>query len=108
MASLAATYHNQGRYDAAETLKKRVLDLRREVVGEKHPDTISSMAELATTYHNQGRYDAAETLKKRALDLRREVVGEKHPDTISSMADLAATKQSGPFGLLLSFVGIPC
>ncbi|KAI6777615.1 Nephrocystin-3, partial [Emericellopsis cladophorae] len=73
---------------------KRALRLRQQVVGEKHPDTIRSMAELAATYHAQGRYDEAEGICWEVLDLRREVVGEKHPDTIRSMADLATTYHS--------------
>jgi tetratricopeptide (TPR) repeat protein len=65
--------------------------LRWGVVGEKHPDTIWSMADLAATYHAQGRYSEAEPIFQEALDLRREVLGEKHPDTIASMAALSAT-----------------
>jgi tetratricopeptide (TPR) repeat protein len=91
MASLAATYHAQGRDDEAEKIMVEVLGLRREVLGEKHPDTIWSMAGLAATYHEQGRYDEAEKIKVEVLGLRREVLGEKHPDTIESMAELAAT-----------------
>jgi tetratricopeptide (TPR) repeat protein len=60
------------------------------VVGEKYPDTISSIAELAAIYYTQGRYNKAEILKKQALDLRQEVVRENHPDIISSIAELAA------------------
>ncbi|CAI6028482.1 unnamed protein product, partial [Clonostachys chloroleuca] len=80
-----------GRWREKETVDKRVWDLRREVLGERHPDTISSMASLATTYHEQGRYNEAEQLKDQALNLRREILGEKHPETISSMASLATT-----------------
>jgi hypothetical protein len=40
-----------------------VLGLRREVLGEKHPDTIGSMAHLAVTYHAQGRFAEAEKIK---------------------------------------------
>ncbi|KAF4473625.1 Nephrocystin-3 [Colletotrichum fructicola Nara gc5] len=94
MASLATTYHSQGRYDEAEKISVEVLELRRDVLGEKHPDTIWSMASLATTYHNQGRYDEAEKIKVEVLELRRDVLGEKHPDTIWSMASLAATYHS--------------
>ncbi|KAH7490511.1 hypothetical protein FOMA001_g2273 [Fusarium oxysporum f. sp. matthiolae] len=83
--------YDRGRWREKEPVDGRILDLRREVLGEKHPDTIWSMADLAVTYHAQGRYDEAERLKDEALELRREVVGEKHPDTIKSMADLAAT-----------------
>jgi hypothetical protein len=91
MASLAATYHAQERYDEAEKIKVEVLALRRDVLGEKHPDTIESMAELAVTYHAQERYDEAEKIKVEVLALRRNVLGEKHPDTIRSMAELATT-----------------
>ncbi|KAH7000710.1 P-loop containing nucleoside triphosphate hydrolase protein [Ilyonectria destructans] len=59
-----------GRYDEAEEISVKVLDLQREVVGEKHPDTIRSMASLAATYYMQGRYGEAETLKDRTLDLQ--------------------------------------
>jgi hypothetical protein len=53
----------QGRYDEAEKIKVEVLGLRREVLGEKHPDTIGSMAHLAVTYHAQGRFAEAEKIK---------------------------------------------
>ncbi|EEU38559.1 uncharacterized protein NECHADRAFT_55157 [Fusarium vanettenii 77-13-4] len=49
MAELAATYHEQGRYDEAEGLHQTALDLRRHVLGENHPDTRQSMAYLAST-----------------------------------------------------------
>ena len=88
------TYHNQGRYDEAEELEVKVLALRREVLGEKHPDTVWSMADLATTYHAQGRYDEDEELSVKVLALRRELLGEKHPDTAQGMHDLAITWKS--------------
>ncbi|PCD20299.1 hypothetical protein AU210_016167 [Fusarium oxysporum f. sp. radicis-cucumerinum] len=83
--------HERGRWREKEPVDSRAWGLRREVLGEKHPDTISSMADLAATYHAQGRYDEAEGIYQEVLDLQREVLGEKHPDTISSMADLAMT-----------------
>ncbi|KAK7214874.1 hypothetical protein V2G26_002877 [Clonostachys chloroleuca] len=66
MAELASIYHAQGRYDKDEEISVHVLDLRREVLGEKHPDTISNIADLAVTYHAQGRYDEAEPLENQA------------------------------------------
>lgn len=53
MAELAATYHAKGRYGEAEEIKVQVLELQREVLGKKHPNTIWSMALLAETYHAQ-------------------------------------------------------
>src|SRR5882757_1154023 len=63
-----------------------VLELRRDVLGERHPDTIRSMASLAATYHQQGRSGEAEEIKVKVLELRRDVLGDRHPDTIESMA----------------------
>ncbi|KAF5258408.1 hypothetical protein FOXYS1_11026 [Fusarium oxysporum] len=83
--------YDRGRWREREPVDNRAWDLRREVLGEKHPDTIRSMASLAATYHAQGRYDEDEEISVKVLELRRRVLGEKHPDTIESMADLAAT-----------------
>ncbi|SCO87701.1 uncharacterized protein FRV6_11828 [Fusarium oxysporum] len=113
MADLAATYHaqgrhdedeeiavkvldlrRQGRHDEDEEISVKVLDLRRQVLGEKHPDTIGSLADLATTYHAQGRYDEALQLHHIALDLRRHVLGENHPDTMQSVAYLASIREA--------------
>ncbi len=33
----------------AETISVKVLALRRGILGDKHPDTVRSMAELAAT-----------------------------------------------------------
>ncbi|EXL39770.1 hypothetical protein FOCG_17622 [Fusarium oxysporum f. sp. radicis-lycopersici 26381] len=83
--------YDRGRWREKEPVDSRAWGLRRAVLGEKHPETISSMADFAATYHEQGRYDEAEKLKNEALELRREILGEKHPDTIRIMASLAAT-----------------
>ncbi|ENH75855.1 Nephrocystin-3 [Fusarium oxysporum f. sp. cubense race 1] len=87
----SAFLYERGRWREKEPVDRRTWDLRRNVLGEKHPDTISSMASLAATYHAQGRYDEAERIDQEVLNLRREVLGESHPDTIGSMASLAAT-----------------
>lgn len=80
----------RGRCDENELVDIRAWCLRQEMLGEKHPDTIRSMASLAAVYHDQDRYTEAERLGIQALDLQREVLGERHPDTIRSMVSLAA------------------
>ena len=59
------------------------------MLGERHPDTITSLNNLASVYDNQGRYAEAEPLFAQALALAREVLGERHPYTISSLNNLA-------------------
>ncbi|KAH7261567.1 P-loop containing nucleoside triphosphate hydrolase protein [Fusarium tricinctum] len=83
--------YDRGRWKEKEPVDNRAWHLRREVLGEKHPDTIIGMASLGTTYHAQGQYDKAEETAIKVLSLQREVLGEKHPDTIGSIADLATT-----------------
>lgn len=50
----------------------KVLELRKEVLGERHPDTIESMVSLVSTYHQQGRSGEAEEINIKVLELRKE------------------------------------
>jgi tetratricopeptide (TPR) repeat protein len=86
-------YLYQGRSDEAEKLEVEVLELSKNVLREKHPDTILAMANLAATWWQQGRSDKAEKLQVEVLELRKKVLGEKHPDTVTAMANLAVTWQ---------------
>jgi hypothetical protein len=86
--------YERGQWREKEPVGSRAWSLRREVLGEKHPYTISCMASLATTYHTQGRYNKAGKLHDEALGLRREVLEEKHPDTIQSMEYLISTQEA--------------
>jgi hypothetical protein len=38
MVELATTYHSQGSYKEAKKIKVEALGLRRDVLGEKHPE----------------------------------------------------------------------
>ena len=89
MHDLALLYQNQGRYDEAEPLYVKSLELRRRMLSEEHPDTLQSMHNLAMVYENQGHYDEAESLYVKTLELRRRALGEEHPDTLQSMNNLA-------------------
>jgi hypothetical protein len=60
------------------------------VLGEEHPETLSSMNNLAGLYQDQGKYDLAEPLFVKTLEAKRRVLGEEHPNTIRSMDDLAS------------------
>ena len=52
MASVAATYHTQGKCGEAEKLYVDVLALRCDVLGDKYPDTLRSIADLTATCHD--------------------------------------------------------
>jgi hypothetical protein len=48
-------YRDQGRWKEAESLEMQVVEARKRVQGEEHPDTLTSVNNLALTYSNEGR-----------------------------------------------------
>jgi CHAT domain-containing protein/Tfp pilus assembly protein PilF len=87
--NLAELYRTQGRYEEAQPLYQQSLTIRREQLGERHPDVANSLNNLALLYYAQGRYGDAEPLHLQALDIRREQLGERHPDVATSLNNLA-------------------
>jgi tetratricopeptide (TPR) repeat protein len=87
----AMTLRSDGRYNEAEELFVQVMETRKGVLGDEHPDTLASMENLASTYRNQGRWKAAEGLSVQVLETRKRVLGDEHPDTLTSIAHLALT-----------------
>ncbi|KAM3086776.1 hypothetical protein ACMFMG_000899 [Clarireedia jacksonii] len=84
-------YWQQGDSEKAEQLQIEVLELQKEILGPKHPDTIGVMANLALTWWQQGHFEKAKQLQIEVLELRKEILGPKHPDTITTIANLALT-----------------
>ncbi|KAH7492902.1 Tetratricopeptide repeat-domain-containing protein [Fusarium oxysporum f. sp. albedinis] len=78
-------------HKAAEKLAKKAVKTGANVLGEEHPDTLTSMANLASTFWNQGRWNKAEELFMRVIETSLRVLGDEHPSTLTSMANLAIT-----------------
>ena len=47
----------------AEALGVVVMEKRKHLLGEEHPDTLTTMGNLASTYRNQGKLKEAEALE---------------------------------------------
>jgi hypothetical protein len=80
MASLAATYRKQGRWQEAEELFVKVIETRSRVLGEEHPNTLNAMANLAYTKRDLGQSDLAIDLMTRSATISSKVLGYEHPD----------------------------
>jgi hypothetical protein len=60
------------------------------VLGDDHPDTLTSRNNLASAYASAGRVAEATTLYEQVLTDRQRVLGDDHPDTLSTLAWLQA------------------
>lgn len=92
-----------GRYKQALALAHRVVNIRRQLLGEKHPTTISGMNNLAMLLDSQGEPKKALALLKKVLKLHEEVYGKQHPhyaETLNNLASLYSA--NGDFGTALS------
>jgi tetratricopeptide (TPR) repeat protein len=78
-----------GQYQKAEELCLNSLELRKKILGVKHPDYASSLNRLALIYKETWQYEKAEPLFEEALEIRKKVLGEDHPDFASSLYNLA-------------------
>ncbi|KAJ9636760.1 hypothetical protein H2199_007754 [Coniosporium tulheliwenetii] len=87
----SSTYIEQGRWTKAEELGLQVVETTKRVLGDEHPDTLSSIANLASTYMEQGRRKEAEELRLQVVETTKRVLGDEHPDTLISIANLAST-----------------
>ncbi|WZH42130.1 uncharacterized protein QYS62_003120 [Fusarium acuminatum] len=88
---VAGYFFYEGRWKEAEELQVDVVEIRRRVLGEEHPDTLKGMNNLASTYWNQGRWKEAEELGVDVMEIMKRVLGEEHPDTLKGMNNLAST-----------------
>ena len=73
----------------ATPLAIQALKTYRELLGDNHPKTHTTIIDLGRLYLYQKEYVKSEPLLLEALKLNRETEGNKHPDTAGSLVDLA-------------------
>jgi hypothetical protein len=88
MGNLASTYRRQRRWEEAQSLEVKVLEMKKKMLGPDHPHTLTSMGNLASTYRRQRRWEEAQSLEVKVLEMRKTVLGPDHPDTLSSLSVL--------------------
>jgi tetratricopeptide (TPR) repeat protein len=88
-----AQLYQQGKFADAVPLVRTALAVRKEVLGERHPDYAGSLNYLAVLYHHMGEYEKARPLYEQAVKLIKEVLGERHPHYANSLSGLALLYQ---------------
>ena len=94
--AIGRIYRNLGRYDQAQEVWGRALELRRKTLGPTHPEVAANLTELGILHHRFARYDLAEPLLREALAMWQQQVGQPGADlatTLSSLADLHLIKR---------------
>ena len=68
---------------------EKVYTLRCKILGEEHPDTLTTLNNLATTYYQLGDLEKAAEMFEKVYSLFCKILGEEHPDTLSVQNNLA-------------------
>jgi serine/threonine protein kinase/tetratricopeptide (TPR) repeat protein len=66
---------------------------RQTLLGNDHPDTVTTMSNLGSSYKTTGQLDLAVPLIDETLALQKARLGRNHPDTLVSMGILASAYQ---------------
>jgi tetratricopeptide (TPR) repeat protein len=81
-----------GDYRSALELGKQALNMRRKLLGDKHPDVAFSLCNLASSHAGLDNHSLALELGQQALEMQRELLGDKHDDVARSLANLSSVR----------------
>ena len=70
------------------------VDHLGKILGDDHPQTLTSRGNLAGAYYSAGRLDEAIPLHEEVLADRVRVLGDDHPHTLTSRGNLAGAYES--------------
>ncbi|WP_251061063.1 tetratricopeptide repeat protein [Streptomyces sp. ISL-100] len=91
---LAVAYESAGDLERAVPLYETTLARREHVLGETHPDTLTSRSNLAGAYESAGDLERAVPLYETTLAQRERVLGDTHPHTLASRDNLAHARRA--------------
>ncbi len=80
--------HGQAKFREALPLARRVVDMRRKLLGQSHPDTASALNNLGELLSGMGEYAEAWSCTQEALAANEKTLGKNHPDTAVRLNNL--------------------
>jgi eukaryotic-like serine/threonine-protein kinase len=84
-SSFGVIHAAQGDYAAALAAFERAYAVKREMLGEAHPEVAGALENVALSHGELGRTEQAEELQQRSLALLEQAVGPRHPDYALSL-----------------------
>ncbi|MBC8106876.1 MAG: tetratricopeptide repeat protein [Anaerolineae bacterium] len=94
MNNLAIIFYSQGKYDEAEHIQRRLVELRTKNLPPGSLATLISRQNLATTYAGHGKLDEAEREMRAVCADGERYLGPDHDSTLSAKANHADILQS--------------
>jgi tetratricopeptide (TPR) repeat protein/predicted Ser/Thr protein kinase len=79
LEAVAAAHGTRGNYDDALPMQERVIEMRRELLGDDHPRVATALRQYAVTLTHVGRYGDAREAQLSALTTLQRSLGERHP-----------------------------
>lgn len=83
-----------GQYDQAESLAWEQLTIRRELLGQRHPEVAATLDNIGVMLINQNRTSTVDSTLQTALALRRDVLGPAHPLVGLSLSNIGHALQA--------------
>lgn len=99
MDTIGEINRSLGRYEAAEPLLTRALELRREAAGAESLEVAESLGHLAALKGDLSDYAGAEELLRQSLALRKRLLGEDDLEvarTLNALGDLLLMRGAPP------------
>jgi len=75
-------------YDRARPVLEEALAIRRRLVGERHPDYVTTLENLAQVAGLRQEVDESVRLRSEVLSLRRELSGREDPKSLNALYSL--------------------
>jgi tetratricopeptide (TPR) repeat protein len=92
--AVGLTYRLLGQYAEAEPHLRRAVQLREDLYGPEHPDSLSVVNNLALLLYERGKLDEAEPLLRQNLEAQRRILGPDQPGTLTALNNLALLLQA--------------
>ena len=79
----------KGAHLYAQKMLERSYHARKDMLGERQPETLTSMSILARNHAEQREWARAQEMWREVLERRKDVLGPDHSHTLASMSGLA-------------------
>ena len=89
LLNLGTVFTEDGRYDEAQRVRQRALEILEATVGVEHPRFGGALDGTANVLHAAGSFEEAIETYRRALELRERTLGPDHPLVGTSLNNLA-------------------